>query len=117
PMEREGLLDALLNLLLNAMQAMPEGGELCVRTRETSDRVALDLIDTGTGMDDHTLMHLFEPFFSTKPGGSGLGLPTTRRIIEGHHGTITVQSKPHHGTQFTLEFPVPARLTASGETK
>jgi signal transduction histidine kinase len=98
------------------MQAMPDGGQLCIRTRQTSDRVALDLIDTGVGMDDHTMMHLFEPFFSTKPGGSGLGLPTTRRIIEGHHGTITVQSKPQHGTQFTLEFPVPVRITA-GEAK
>jgi signal transduction histidine kinase len=75
------------------------------------------LIDTGCGMEDATLMRLFEPFFSTKPGGSGLGLPTTRRIVEGHHGTITVQSQPGHGTQFTLEFPLPPRLTAGKDDR
>jgi signal transduction histidine kinase len=112
--DRQKIQAAILNLLLNAQQAMPDGGQLWVRTRETSTSVALDLIDTGGGIDDETLLHIFEPFYSTKASGSGLGLPTTRRIIEGHDGAISVQSKPGHGTQFTLEFPLPARI-GSGE--
>jgi signal transduction histidine kinase len=101
---------ALLNLVLNAQEAMPEGGRLWVRTRETSTGVALDLIDTGCGIDDQVLMHIFEPFFTTKPNGSGLGLPTTRRIIEGHNGTISVQSQSGQGTQLTIELPAPRRI-------
>lgn len=111
-LDRQKIQAAILNLLLNAQQAMPDGGQLWVRTRATSSTVALDLIDTGGGIDDETLLHIFEPFYSTKASGSGLGLPTTRRIIEGHDGTISVQSKPGHGTQFTLEFPLPARIAA-----
>ncbi len=112
-LDRQKIQAAILNLLLNAQQAMPDGGQLWVRTRETPTTVALDLIDTGGGIDDETLLHIFEPFYSTKASGSGLGLPTTRRIIEGHDGTISVQSKPGNGTQFTLEFPLPARIAAA----
>jgi signal transduction histidine kinase len=108
--DRQKIQAAILNLLLNAQQAMPDGGQLWVQTRETSSTVALDLIDTGSGIDDETLLHIFEPFYSTKASGSGLGLPTTRRIIEGHDGTINVQSKPGKGTQFSLEFPLPTRI-------
>ena len=72
--------------------------------------MALHLIDTGCGMDDRTASQMFEAFFSTKPGGSGLGLPTTAKIIDGHGGRISVQSEVGRGTQFTIELPVPARL-------
>ena len=113
-LDRQKIQAAILNLLLNAQQAMPDGGQLWVRTRETPTTVALDLIDTGGGIDDETLLHIFEPFYSTKASGSGLGLPTTRRIVEGHDGTISVQSKPGNGTQFTLEFPLPARIAGGG---
>ena len=70
--------------------------------------MALDLIDTGVGMDERTAMKMFDPFYTTKSGGSGLGLPTARRIIEAHRGRITVSSEVGVGTQFTLEFPTPA---------
>ncbi|MGB6043361.1 MAG: ATP-binding protein [Pirellulales bacterium] len=103
---------ALLNLIINAQQAMPEGGQLVVRTRATPTGVALDLIDTGCGMDAATINRAFDPFFSSKPGGSGLGLPTTRKIIEAHGGSLSVQSEPGQGTQFTIELPTPPRLTA-----
>ena len=103
---------ALLNLVLNAQQAMAEGGQLVLRTRMTGGRVALDLIDNGCGMDNKTLTHAFDAFYSTKSGGSGLGLPTTRKIIEAHGGTLHVQSDVGRGTQFTIELPVPPRLTA-----
>jgi signal transduction histidine kinase len=113
-LDAEAFHGALLNLVLNAQQAMPDGGQLVVRTYETADGVAVDLIDTGCGMDETTQTKVFEAFFSTKRGGSGLGLPTTRKIIEAHGGAISVQSEPERGTQFTIKLPVPPRLAANG---
>jgi signal transduction histidine kinase len=112
-LDRESFRAALLNLVLNAEQAMPDGGQLVARTRVTGEGVALDLIDTGCGMDESTQTHVFDAFFSTKRGGSGLGLPTTRKIIEAHGGQIEVQSEIGRGTQFTIRLPVPARLAAT----
>ena len=109
-LDRESFRGALLNLILNAKQAMPDGGQLVVRTAPTNGSVAIYLIDTGIGMDDRTAAQMFDAFFSTKPGGSGLGLPTTAKIIDGHNGRITVQSEVGHGTQITIELPMPARL-------
>jgi signal transduction histidine kinase len=109
----DSLQAALMNLVKNAIEAMPQGGQLWARTTSTIDGVALELIDTGCGVDDTTLMHIFEPFYSTKEEGSGLGLPTARKIIEAHGGQISVQSEVGRGTKFVLEFPVPRRL-ASG---
>lgn len=101
---------SLMNLVKNAMEAMEDGGQFIVRTYSTPRGVALELIDTGCGMDDGTAIHMFEPFYSTKNGGSGLGLPTARKIIQAHDGRISVQSEVGRGTKFVLEFPVPARL-------
>lgn len=101
---------AVLNLFLNAAQAMKEGGQIIVRTRMIGGNVALDIIDTGCGIDNETVGKIFTPFFSTKRGGSGLGLPTVRKIIEGHGGRIAIQSEPGCGTQFTLTFPVLAQI-------
>jgi signal transduction histidine kinase len=101
---------SLMNLVKNAMEAMEDGGQLVVRTYTTPRGVALELIDNGCGMDDGTAIHMFEPFYSTKNGGSGLGLPTARKIIQAHGGRISVQSEVGRGTKFVLEFPMPARL-------
>ena len=109
-LEPQTLQAALVNLVKNALEAMPHGGQLVARTRLTRIGVALDLIDTGCGMDDKTALHMFDAFYSTKSGGSGLGLPTARKIIEAHGGRIDVQSAVGHGTKFTLEFPTPRRL-------
>ena len=88
----ETLQAALVNLVKNALEAMPDGGQLTARTRVTRQGVALDLIDTGVGMDERTAMKMFDAFYTTKSGGSGLGLPTARRIIEAHGGRIGVHS-------------------------
>ena len=96
---------ALLNLLLNAVQAMPEGGELLVRTLAAKEKVILHISDTGLGILPENLPHIFDAYFTTKKAGTGLGLPTTRRIIEEHNGLITAQSEPGHGTNFRIELP------------
>jgi two-component system, NtrC family, sensor histidine kinase HydH len=114
-LDREAFHGAILNLLLNAEQAMPGGGQLVVRTFGTPDGVAVELIDTGSGMDDETRKKVFDAFFSTKRGGSGLGLPTVRKIVEGHGGRIRLQSEPGRGTQVTIQLPVPRRLPADGK--
>ncbi len=109
----DSLQASLINLVKNALEAMEDGGQFVVRTYVTPRGVALDLIDTGCGMEDNTAIHMFDPFYSTKNGGSGLGLPTARRIIEAHGGRISVQSEVGHGTKFVIEFPMPARLGES----
>lgn len=112
-LDREAFRGALTNLLLNAVQAMPDGGQIVVQTRGMGDRVAIYLTDTGAGMDNATASRMFEAFFSTKPGGSGLGLPTTAKLIEAHGGTITVESELGRGTRFTIELPAVPRLGKS----
>jgi len=116
-LDRQAFDGAMLNLLLNAQQAMPNGGQLVVRTSGTRDGVALDLIDTGCGMDAETQARIFDAFFSTKRGGTGLGLPTARKIIEAHGGQIRVQSEPGRGTQFTITLPIPAQLPSSDKAR
>ena len=112
-LDREMFKQALLNVMLNAEQAMPEGGELTVQAgREEAcaegdpARVCLSLIDTGKGMSPEVLARVFRPFFSTKPGGTGLGLATARKIIEAHGGAIDAQSAVGTGTKFTIRLPV-----------
>jgi two-component system sensor histidine kinase HydH len=96
---------ALLNLFINARQAMPEGGELLLRTRSEGLWNVLEVTDTGKGMTEDVRARVFDAFYSTRPGGSGLGLPTTRKIVEAHDGTIEVQSEPGKGSQFTIRLP------------
>jgi len=95
----------LLNLAQNAQQAMPDGGLLEVQTSVQDSMVRLDFIDTGHGMDEKTRSRLFQVFFSTKASGSGLGLPTVRKIVQAHHGTITCESEVGRGTRFSILLP------------
>ena len=95
----------LMNLVQNAQQAMLEGGLLEFQTREKDGRVEFDLIDNGCGMDERTRSRMFQAFYSTQSGGSGLGLPTVRKIVEAHDGTIHCDSEPGRGTRFTISLP------------
>ena len=112
---RETFRAAVLNLLINAVQAMDGGGQLVVRTRPSGLGVLLELIDTGPGMDSETLGKVFGAFYTTKQGGSGLGLPTARKIVEAHGGTIDVESAPGRGTKVAIWLPAPPRLPRSGK--
>ena len=96
---------ALLNLMLNAEDAMPAGGTLALQAAAGGGWVTLDVIDTGVGMDAELLARAFAPFVTTKPGGTGLGLATARKIIAAHGGTLTAQSQPGRGTKFTITLP------------
>ncbi len=109
-LDPQTLYAALSNLVKNAIESMPHGGQLLARTRITRTGVALDLIDTGCGMEPSRLIAVFKEFYTTKEGGTGLGLPTAQKIIEAHGARINVQSEVEQGTQFTIEFPVPKRL-------
>jgi signal transduction histidine kinase len=104
-LDRDMFKQALLNLLLNAEQAMPAGGELTIQAVREPGGVCLSLIDTGKGMAPEVVAKVFQPFFSTRQGGTGLGLPTTRKIVVAHGGRIDVQSAPGLGTKFTIHLP------------
>jgi signal transduction histidine kinase len=106
---------AVLNLLVNARQAMPGGGELLVRLRRMGNQVELSVTDTGSGMSSETLARCFEEYWSDKPGGTGLGLPTARRIIEEHGGTISVVSEEGRGSSFSVYLPLAVELVRGEE--
>jgi PAS domain S-box-containing protein len=108
--EIEGVTNQLkqvfLNLTLNAVDAMPKGGRITIRGYQLPDddtHILIDVADNGVGMTRTDLDHLFEPFFSTKLSGTGLGLWVTHNIITNHHGSISVQSRPGEGATFTLK--------------
>ena len=106
-----GMLDeaairaASLNLVLNAVQAMPEGGRLFVSTGTDSDILWLKVGDAGPGLTQEQFKHIFEPFHSTKSSGLGLGMPYAQKIIEQHGGKILVESQLGEGTQVRIELP------------
>lgn len=99
------LRQVVWNLLLNAADAMPEGGRITVRAEQTEDGVRIAVEDTGVGMAPDVVEHIFDPFYTTKPEGTGLGLAQVHRIVEEHGGTLEVESLPDVGTTFTLHLP------------
>ena len=104
-LDSQTLQAAITNLVKNALESMPDGGQLLVRTRMIRQGVAMDVIDTGMGMESNVLMNMFTEFYTCKDGGTGLGLPIAKKIIEAHGGRISVQSEVGVGTCFTVEFP------------
>jgi signal transduction histidine kinase len=104
---RAELCEALINMIQNAVDAMPEGGRLIINSEWQDDTIQVTMTDTGIGMDHDTEGRIFAPLFTTKGTvGSGLGLSVVYCIIQRHGGRITVASIPHEGTSFTLSFPV-----------
>jgi signal transduction histidine kinase len=100
------LKQAFLNLFINATQAMAEGGELMIRSEIKSDTIQIEVIDTGPGIPAEEQTKIFSAYYTTKPGGSGLGLPTCQRIIEEHDGHITLHSEVGKGSVFTITLPM-----------
>ena len=96
---------ALLNLVQNALDAMPGGGTLCVAGRSTTAHVQFQVRDTGNGIPAEQLTQIFEPLYTTKPGGTGLGLYIVQQIVAAHGGQVTVDSVAGQGTTFTLTLP------------
>ncbi|MEN6383952.1 MAG: ATP-binding protein [Phycisphaerales bacterium] len=99
----------LLNLFINAQQSMPGGGELLVRTQRSDNSAVVIISDTGKGIEPENLEKIFHAYYSTKTGGSGLGLSTSKKIIEAHDGTIKVDSIIGKGTSFTILLPLDSK--------
>jgi signal transduction histidine kinase len=96
----------LTNLLLNAIEAMPRGGDIILQTLVEANGVSVEIRDTGVGMTADVRRRLFDPFFTTKGArGTGLGLSVSQAIIKGHQGTLTVDSEPGRGTTFIITLP------------
>jgi signal transduction histidine kinase len=114
--DRTLIARALTNLVENAVQAMPDGGRLTVRAASEPGRVAIAIADTGVGMEPEAVARAFEPYFSTKTAGSGLGLANAKRNIELNGGTIVLTSQPRAGTDVRVTLPVapPPAVPASG---
>jgi signal transduction histidine kinase len=96
---------AILNLVQNALEVMPQSGTLTLRGQSSAAHVQLQVRDTGSGMSVEQLSSIFEPLYTTKPGGTGLGLYIVREIVAAHGGQVTVESVPGQGTTFTLTLP------------
>lgn len=101
--DSEMLKQCLINMIKNAMEAMPEGGRLTIRTTLTGSHVRVELIDTGRGIPHELRDKVFNPFFSTKEQGAGLGLPMTKKIIEEMGGRVELHSKENEGTRIVLD--------------
>jgi signal transduction histidine kinase len=106
--DREQMKQAILNLLLNAIQAMPGAGHLTLKGQNSEDGqwIHLSIQDSGVGIPGEDMNKLFDPFFSTKEGGIGLGLSIAHRIIDQHRGKIEVESVAGKGTLFTVWLPI-----------
>jgi two-component system sensor histidine kinase HydH len=106
-LDPDRITQVLLNLLINAIQAMPKGGELTLIAEQEENMLLLHITDTGEGIAPENLADLFNPYFTTKRNGTGLGLAIVHKIIEDHGGTIRIRSKLEMGTTVTLVLPLP----------
>ncbi len=106
PLDRDQFRAAVLNLLKNALDVCRPGDQVLVSSRRVGDEVLVRVIDTGPGMSADVRERVFQPYFSTKKSGTGLGLPTVRRIVREHGGTIELTSEEGRGTQFAIRLPI-----------
>jgi signal transduction histidine kinase len=100
------LKQVFLNLFMNAIHAMPNGGTVTVNAKRDANFAIVRVADTGVGMEEEVLSRIFEPFYTTRREGTGLGLAIVGKIVEQHGGSIEATSKPGHGTCFTLKWPL-----------
>lgn len=103
--DQELLHRALSNLVLNAFDAMPQGGTLTLRTRAAGERQVVEVSDTGTGLTAEECGRLFTPYYTSKAHGTGLGLAIVQSLVSDHGGRISVHSRPGNGTTFVIELP------------
>lgn len=115
--DADRLQQVFINLVNNALDAMPDGGELRLTANEESGWVVVEFADTGCGMDQLTQAHIFDPLYTTKTRGTGLGLAIVGRIVEEHSGRVSVESTPGRGSRFRLSFPVAADESGGSVTR
>jgi two-component system nitrogen regulation sensor histidine kinase NtrY len=106
----EQIRRALRNLILNALDAMPDGGQLTIRTQNLDGKAALDVSDSGTGLTSEECERLFTPYYTTKQHGTGLGLAIVQSVVSDHKGTITVHSEPGKGATFRIELRIELKV-------
>ncbi len=119
--DREQMKQVFMNLILNAIQAMKEGGSITLATRAVSRKgsepsgefVQVEIRDTGIGIPEENLQHIFDPFFTSKDEGSGLGLAVSHQIVQEHGGFVTVESNLGKGTVFFVHVPVGKQVRAT----
>lgn len=103
--DNEQIYQVILNIVINAIQAMPEGGRITLTTAEQADGVVLEITDTGLGIPPENIEQVFTPFYTGKNRGTGLGLSIAKSIVDKHHGTLTVDSSVGEGSTFRLTLP------------
>jgi signal transduction histidine kinase len=106
PLDARLVKQAVLNLMINATQAMTGGGELILSANKDDHEACIDIVDTGSGIPPDALANIFKAYYSTKKGGTGLGLAISQRIAREHGGSLTVQSEVGKGSRFTLHLPL-----------
>ncbi|HEX9162570.1 MAG TPA: HAMP domain-containing sensor histidine kinase, partial [Thermoanaerobaculia bacterium] len=105
--DREQLTQAIVNLVTNAVESMPNGGTVAVSAREAADGIELEIADSGSGIAPEAIERVFEPMYTTKRNSAGLGLPIVRQIVEAHGGTLHLESTPGVGTKVVVILPLP----------
>src|SRR5688572_27695927 len=111
-LDESSIRGALMNLILNAIEASPERGVLSISSERTDQSLRLEIADTGPGIDEEKAKKIFEPFYTTKAGGLGLGMPYAKKIIEQHGGTISLNSRPGEGTTISVVLPAAQKEAA-----
>lgn len=114
PVDAEKLKQVFVNLIINAIEAMPKGGQLVISTGYSVANIVIKFTDTGEGIPLAEQPHIFDPFYTTKKTGTGLGLSISYQSIKLHNGIIDVQSEPGQGTEFTIKLPVEQNITGGG---
>jgi signal transduction histidine kinase len=105
PADAELLHRVISNLVLNAMDAMPQGGKLTLRTQQEAGKVQIEVADTGPGMTAEERERIFTPYYTSKAQGTGLGLAIVQSVVSDHGGRVWAQGEPGHGTTFVIELP------------